>query len=211
MTDLGPDERRELLGVLEGARERGLLGPGPVETHLDHSMAWAAALGRPPTTFLDLGSGGGVPGLVLASVWPDTRAVLLDAHQRAVAYILDAVERLGLDERVETVADRAEAAGRDPIRREAFPLVVARGFAAPAVTAECGSAFVVPGGRLSVSEPPGSDPVRWPAAPLERLALRWRGPIAGRGASFVVLEKTGPLDDRWPRRVGVPRRRPLWP
>jgi 16S rRNA (guanine527-N7)-methyltransferase len=208
--DLNGEERNALLGVLEGAQERGLVGPGPLDAHLSHSLAWAAALGPAPERFVDLGSGGGVPGLVLALCWPDTRAVLLDAHQRAVAWILEATERLGLGGRVQAVAERAETAGRDPGFREAFSLAVARGFAAPAVTAECGSAFVVPGGRLSVSEPPGSDPARWPAEELEVLALRRTETLVEGGTSFVVLEKTGPLDTRWPRRVGQPRRRPLW-
>jgi 16S rRNA (guanine527-N7)-methyltransferase len=87
---------------------------------------------------------------------------------------------------------------------------VARGFAAPAVTAECGAAFVAPGGRLSVSEPPGSDPVRWPVEQLAALALGPVETISEGGATFAMLEKTGRLDDRWPRRVGQPRHRPLW-
>jgi 16S rRNA (guanine527-N7)-methyltransferase len=204
------DERRELLGVLAGAQDRGLVGPGPLETHIDHSRAWAGALGAPPERFLDLGSGGGLPGLVLALEWPGTRATLLDSRQLSVAWMLEAAERLGLGDRVDAICERAEAAGRDPELREVFPLVVARGFAAPAVTAECGAAFVAPSGRLSVSEPPGSDPARWPAAELASLGLGPVTTVAGGGATFAILEKTGPLDDRWPRRVGKPRQRPLW-
>jgi 16S rRNA (guanine527-N7)-methyltransferase len=204
------DERRELLGVLAGAQDRGLVGPGPLETHIDHGRAWAAALGAPRQRFLDLGSGGGLPGLVLALEWPGARATLLDARQLSVAWIVEAAERLGLGERVDAICERAETAGRDPELREAFPLVVARGFAAPAVTAECGAAFVAPGGRLSVSEPPGRDPARWPAPELANLALGPAVTVAAGGATYAMLEKTGRLDDRWPRRVGKPRQRPLW-
>lgn len=204
------DERRELLRVLAGAQDRGLVGPGPLEAHVDHSRAWAAALGAAPETFLDLGSGGGLPGLVLALEWPESRGTLLDSRQLSIAWIREAAEQLGLDERIKVVCARAEAAGRDPELREMFPLVVARGFAAPAVTAECGAAFVVPGGRLSVSEPPGSDPARWPVEQLAVLELRPVETIAGREATFAMLEKTGRLADRWPRRVGQPRHRPLW-
>ena len=166
---------------------------------------------RPPEWFLDLGSGGGVPGLVLALEWPGSRATLLDARQLSEAWIIEAAERLGISDRIETVCDRAETAGRDPRFREMFPLVVARGFAAPAVTAECGSAFLRPGGRLSVSEPPGSDAARWPAGSLETVALGPADIVTEGEATFAVLQKTGRLDDRWPRRVGQPRRRPLWP
>jgi 16S rRNA (guanine527-N7)-methyltransferase len=204
------DERRKLLGVLAGAQDRGLVGPGPLEAHVDHSLAWAAALGAPPARFLDLGSGGGLPGLVLAREWPEAQGTLLDSRQLSVAWILEAAEILGLSDRIVGVCERAEIAGRDPELREAFPLVVARGFSAPAVTAECGSAFVAPGGRLSVSEPPGSDPARWPAEHLAGLALRPLATVDADGATFAMLEKTGPLADRWPRRVGQPRHRPLW-
>jgi 16S rRNA (guanine527-N7)-methyltransferase len=199
-----------LVAALEEARARGLLGPGPVEAHLDHTRAWAAHLEPAPARVLDLGSGGGVPGLVLAVAWPGSRVTLLDSRRRAAGWLREAATRLGLSDRVSVVCTRAEEAGRDRELREAFPLVVARGFGQPAVTAECGSAFVAPGGRLSVSDPPGGDPARWPA---ERLAELGLGPAAISGdaeASFVLLPKTAALDERWPRRVGRPARRPLW-
>jgi hypothetical protein len=63
---------------------------------------------------------------------------------------------------------------------------------------------------LSVSEPPGTDPARWPAQPLAELGLRLGRAEAGAGASFVVLDKVEALDGRWPRAVGRPARRPLW-
>lgn len=212
-------ERAELLAVLEGARARGLVGPGPLGIHVDHALAWAEALEPAPARFLDLGTGAGVPGLVLALRWPATTAVLLDSRHRSVDWVGEAAARLGVEGRVEWVEARAEAAGRDPRLREAFPLVVARGFGAPAITAECGAAFVVPGGRLSVSEPPEAATTeagasgageRWPEAVLAELGLRVGSRTGTGAATFVVLEKTAPLDDRWPRPVGRPGRRPLW-
>jgi 16S rRNA (guanine527-N7)-methyltransferase len=202
--------RRVLLAVLDDARDRGLVGPGPLGPQLDHALAWAAGLGPGPDRFLDLGTGGGLPGLALASAWPAARGVLLDSRRRALDSVREAIRSLDLADRLEVVEARAETAGRDPRWREAFPLVVARGFAGPAVTAECGSAFVVPGGRLSVSEPPGTDPARWPAQPLAELGLRLGRAEAGAGASFVVLDKVEALGARWPRGVGRPARRPLW-
>jgi 16S rRNA (guanine527-N7)-methyltransferase len=204
------DDRRRLLGLLEGAQDIGLLGPGPVAAHLEHSEAWAVALGPGPESLLDLGSGAGVPGLALALTWPGTRVVLLDARVRSVTWLRDAVDRLDLGSRVEVHHARAEVAGRDPDLREAFALSLARGFGPPAVTAECGSAFVALGGRLSVSEPPGGDPARWPAEALSRLGLRRAGSPQIPGATFVVLDKVKELGARWPRREGTPGRRPLW-
>jgi 16S rRNA (guanine527-N7)-methyltransferase len=204
------DERRELLDILEDARERGLVGPGPPVAHLEHSHAWAEAIRVVPESFLDLGSGGGVPGLPLLMEWAAARATLLDSRQKSAAWIEAAAQRLGWTSRVSVIEDRAEAAGRDPELRESFPLVVARGFGAPAVTAECGSAFVAVGGTLSVSEPPGGDETRWPASGLAPLGLRLAETRVVGEASFVLLEKVEALTDKWPRRVGKPSSRPLW-
>jgi 16S rRNA (guanine527-N7)-methyltransferase len=196
--------------VLAGAQDLGLIGPGPLDAHLEHSEAWAEAIGRPPDSFLDIGSGGGLPGLPLALEWPAARATLLDSHLRSTAWIAEAIVALGLTDRVSVVTERAEAAGRDPELRESFPLVVARGFGAPAVTAECGSPLVAVGGRLSVSEPPGGDPTRWPADQLRALGLVLvETPVTG-SASFVMLEKVEAVAEKWPRRVGKPGARPLW-
>jgi 16S rRNA (guanine527-N7)-methyltransferase len=204
------DERRQLLEVLQGAQDRGLIGPGPLAAHLDHTRAWAEALTSPPGAFLDLGSGGGVPGLPFLLDWPAAHGTLLDSRHRSIEWIAEAAERMGWAGRVTGICDRAEAAGRDPELRESFPLVVARGFGAPAVTAECASPFVTPGGRLSVSEPPGGDPSRRPEEQLAGLSLRLIDTRVVGEASFVMLEKVGALGERWPRRVGKPHQRPLW-
>lgn len=203
-------ERQELLDVLERARDIGLLGPGPVDTHLDHADAWAGALGADPGSFLDLGAGAGVPGLMFLLVWPEAVGTFLDSRQRSVESLRAAAEDLGWSDRVTVVEGRAEDLGRDAELRERFPLVVARGFGSPAATAECGSAFVRVGGRLSVSEPPGGDAGRWPDDGPAQLGLGAATALTAPTGSFVVLEKIAPLADRFPRRVGKPRQRPLW-
>jgi 16S rRNA (guanine527-N7)-methyltransferase len=203
-------ERHELLEVLERARDIGLLGPGPVATHLDHAAAWAGALGADPGSFLDLGAGAGVPGLMFLLVWPESVGTFLDSRQRSVESLRAAAEDLGWTDRMTVVEGRAEDLGRDGELRERFPLVVARGFGSPPATAECGAAFVEVGGRLSVSEPPGGDAGRWSADGLADLALGEPVAMTTPAGSFVVLEKRLPLADRFPRRVGKPRQRPLW-
>ena len=160
---------------------------------------------------LDLGSGGGLPGLVLASYRPELELTLLEARQRACRFLRDSVATLGLT-RVTVVEGRAEDAARRADLRQAFDAVVARSFGPPAVTAECAVGFLRTGGRLVVSEPPGDEERnadRWPTRGLEELGLASPAAGGGPGASFVVMEKARP-DDRWPRRVGVPAKRPLW-
>jgi 16S rRNA (guanine527-N7)-methyltransferase len=196
--------------VLARAQRLGLVGPGPPARHLEHARAFAALLGPAPAAFLDLGSGAGLPGLVLALEWPATRGILLDAGHRRGDHLVTACEELGLADRVTVVVARAEDAARDPRWRGSVDLVVARGFAAPAPTAECAVGFLRPEGRLVVSEPPGGDPGRWDAAGLDRLGLTGPTVTHAGGATAAAFVLAGEADRRWPRRTGVPGRRPLW-
>lgn len=159
---------------------------------------------------LDLGTGGGLPGLVLAAAWADSAWVLLDSRERSVAFVEEAVARLELGERVTALAGRAEEVGRHPAHRGRYGLVTARGFGPPAVTAECGAPLLEVGGRLVVSEPPDSRGDRWPAEPLEQLGLVVWGIQHIGGATAAVLEQVRPCPSTYPRRTGVPAKRPLF-
>jgi 16S rRNA (guanine527-N7)-methyltransferase len=157
---------------------------------------------------LDLGSGGGVPGLVLAEARPELAVVLLDATRRRCRFLREAVAELDLGGRVEVVEERAESAARRPELRERIDVVVARSFGPPPVTAECAVGFLRVGGRLVVSEPPDRAE-RWAEDGLEALGLTPAEHAGGPGASFAWFEKQR-ADERWPRRVGIPAKRPLW-
>jgi 16S rRNA (guanine527-N7)-methyltransferase len=161
-----------------------------------------------PTTALDLGSGGGVPGLPLALHWPLSNWVLLDGNERRTAWLAEAVQTLDLADRVRVVRARAEEAGRDSTLRGGFDVVTARSFGPPAVTAECASPFLRIGGVLVVSEPP-AEVGRWTVDGLAQLGLG----IGGRssGAPWMqVLVQERPCPERFPRRVGIPAKRPLF-
>jgi 16S rRNA (guanine527-N7)-methyltransferase len=205
-----------LLAVLERSRRLGFLGPGSLRVQVEHARGFAAGPEQtgpaaPPARFVDLGSGGGVPGLVLATLWPASRGVLLDASARRCEFLAEAVDELGFAGRIDVVRARAEEAGREPALRATCDLVVARSFGPPAVTAECAAPLLAKEGRLTVSEPPETppDPPRWPPAGLAQLGLvpgpEWQVPFHYR--SFVQVE---PCPDRYPRRVGVPAKRPLF-
>ncbi len=199
--------------VLEDARRLGFLGPESVERHIAHAEAWAEAIeaDQAPSSFLDLGSGGGIPGLVLALRWPESVVVLLDSQLRRTAWLRTAVGRLGIAGRVSVAEGRAETLGHELLLREQFPLVVARSFGAPPMTAELGSAFVVPGGVLSVSEPPGTGAhQRWPEDRLSLLGLRKPRQVVHGGSSFVILRKDSALRDGFPRGQNRLLRDPVW-
>jgi predicted O-methyltransferase YrrM len=104
----------ELTDLLEEARQRGFLGPGPVEPHLDHARAFVVAAQDAPERAVDLGAGGGLPGLVLAvEFWPEAEWVFLDAQQKRTLFLQEAIEELDLEDRVQVVTQRAEEFGRD--------------------------------------------------------------------------------------------------
>jgi 16S rRNA (guanine527-N7)-methyltransferase len=201
-----------LLSVLEEARRRGLLGRRIlVAEHIRHAEAWERVL-PPAASIVDLGTGGGVPGLVLAVLRPHARGTLIEAAEGRCAFLRWAIGELGLGDRWEVRCDRAEDAAHAEGLRERFDGAVARGFGPPAVSAECLSAFVRVGGWCSVSEPPSAAArtgQRWPEEGCARLGLRVVGAVE-RPVGAVVLEKVGVLDRRFPRRSGALRKRPLW-
>ncbi len=203
-------QRVALHAILGRSRRQGWLGPGDLEVHVRHAEAMARTVGEPPEHFLDLGSGGGVPGLVLALIWPQAQGLFLDAGARRVSFLGEACRELALGPRLAVLQARAEEAARRPELRSGFDLVVARGFGRPAVTAECAVGFLRPGGRLVVSEPPEVDIRRWPDEPLARLGYSPAALTRTDGASFATLELTRVPGPDWPRRTGVPAKRPLW-
>ncbi len=216
-----------LLEVLGQSRSQDLLGPMALDEQIDHALGFAHAYeqaragqssadsgGNPvpaPGRWLDLGSGGGLPGLVLAQYWPEAAAVLLDAAQRRTTFLAESVLTLGWAGRVEVVRSRAEDAGSSPEYRGAFDAVWARSFGSPPITAECAAPFLKPGGLLVVSEPPspGQTTIRWPQAGLAELGQEPLMAVRARFGYQVVRQST-PCPERFPRRSGVAAKRPLY-
>ncbi len=205
-----------LSGVLQRSAEIGFLGGMPIPEQIDHALGFAAVaediLGGMPTSMIDLGTGGGVPGMVLACCWPESRVVLMDGSERRTEFLIESLRQIAVGRGAEVVLGRAEELGHRPDLREGFQVVTSRSFGAPPVTAECGSAFLEDGGILVVSEPPGSaDEERWPSVGVARCSLvpDGRAEVEGR-FGYQVLRKAGSLDARFPRRVGIPAKRPLF-
>ncbi len=207
-----------LAAVLHRAQALGFIGGTDLTNHIDHALGFARAFGSsPPSAAVDLGSGGGLPGLVLARHWPTSAWWLVDANERRSRFLTEAVAELGWQGRVVVVRGRAEEVARRSDLRAAMDLVTARSFGSPAVTAECGAAFLAPDGRLVVSEPPpGSEESpsapRWPMAGLAELDLEVVPQDSGQDdvGTYQVLRMVGQCPDRYPRRVGIPAKRPLF-
>lgn len=208
--------------ALKHARQVGLFGGEELDQQVRHSLGFARALESigavPPASWLDLGSGGGLPGLVLAHRWEQSQATLLDANLRRCQALEAAVSALGWAPRVRVVRARAEEIGRQAAWRQSQQAVVARSFGPPAVTAECAAPFLCQDGYLIVSEPPVPEavagvevghPDRWPAGPLGELGLR-PAHFGQSDFGYQVLVQVRPCPDRFPRRPGMPAKRPLF-
>lgn len=193
-----------LISVLERSAASGFLGPRSLDDQLQHAIGFASAAPRAPGSqdlACDLGSGGGLPGLVLAvEVWPESRWVLLEGMAKRCELLGWAVEELGLGERVSVVHGRVEHLARPgfPLRG-ACTLVTSRSFGPPRVTAEAAAPLLSPGGTLVVSEPPDSEGERWPAAGLEPLGLVPNGVVRTERAGYMVLTQQQACPPEYPR------------
>ena len=202
-----------LTRALEESRARGYLGPGAVAPHITHAegfaLAWEARFITPPTSFLDLGSGGGLPGLVLLQRW-NCHGTLNDSITKRLQFLQEVLDWPGAPSFGHVMPGRAEELARQEEFDSAFDLVVARSFGPPAVTAECAARFLAVGGVLIVSEPPDDDETgRWSEDGLRRLGLMSLGRTR-QGAAFQVVQKVHTTPSTYPREVGVPKKRPLF-
>lgn len=207
-------------GALLDRREHGQLVADPrpevvVGRHLVDALAVADA-GVLPTAgpALDLGSGAGLPGLVLAVAGPPGLSwTLLEPMARRRAFLVDAAAVAGVE--LEVSGERAEIAGRGP-RRGRHVLVTARAVGALDVLVELAVPLLAVGGRL-VAWKGGRDDDEAATGRAAAAALAATEPVwtrlpdgdEGQPRHVVVVERSGPLPDRYPRRDGVPARRPL--
>lgn len=169
-----------------------------------------------PGRVLDLGTGAGFPALPLAIVRPELTLVPLDATRKKVEFVARAAQALGLD-RVHPQVGRAESLGREPGQREGYDRVVTRAVAALPVLAELALPFLRVGGLLVAQKGPltsGELEAGTQAAAEVGGALRatetFALPLAGDSRTLVVIEKVAPTPQRYPRREGVPNRKPLF-
>ena len=186
--------------------------------HFGESLAVAAALyqkgvlrpGQPART-IDLGAGAGFPGLPIKIVHAALRLTLLESSAKKTAFLEDVVERLAVPD-VAVVTGRAEIAAHEPDHREAYDLVLARAVASLPVLVELALPFLRLGGFLAA--PKGSRAAQEVAAATPALEA-CGGRILGAERlpdsllTLVLVEKVAPTPPTYPRRPGIPAKRPL--
>jgi 16S rRNA (guanine527-N7)-methyltransferase len=151
------------------------------------------SLGGP---IVDVGSGGGTPGIPLAASLPERQVTLLEAERRKTEFLERwATELPNLD----VVWGRAE---EQPTER--FGVAVAKALAHPPVAAEWCLPLVEVGGAVVLWVGPSAEPER-----VARVAEQLAGELVASPPGFLVLRKLGPTPAGFPRRPGMARKRPL--
>ena len=149
-----------------------------------------------PGSVVDVGSGGGTPGIPLAVALPDRDVTLLEAERRKCEFLRRWEPELA---NLRVIWGRAEG---QPV--DAYGVAVAKALAQPPVAAEWCLPLVRPGGAAILWVGPSADHER-----LVRVAERLAAEPADAPAGFAVLRKLGPTPLGFPRRTGVARKRPL--
>jgi 16S rRNA (guanine527-N7)-methyltransferase len=169
----------------------------------------------PDVRMIDVGAGAGFPGIPLKLICPGTRLTLLEATGKKVTFLEHIVERLGLH-RVTTIKARAEELAHDPAHREQYNLALARAVAELPVVVEYTLPFCKIGGWVVAQKGAAGGAEAWRAEPAITLLggeLRRVVPLELPGLpedrSLVLIEKVAPTPSTYPRRPGIPAKRPL--
>ncbi len=198
---------------LTGTREpRALWGQ-----HICDSLALLRPLEEArPQSLLDVGTGGGLPGIAIACVCPGLRVTLLDATRKKLDALDRIIRELALDD-VKTLWGRAETLAHDAAYRESFDAVTVRAVGDLRVCIEYAAGFIRPGGQAWFYR--GTQSVEADVARGERAAGRCRMshvstwlydlPAPHGTRALAVYVKDNPLPTSLPRAAGTPKLKPL--
>jgi len=163
---------------------------------LDNALAGLELVRGFDGPIVDVGSGGGTPGIPLAASLPDRQVTLLEAERRKTEFLLRWKEELP---NLDVVWGRAESQVTD-----CYKVAVAKALAQPPVAAEWCLPLVAEGGAVVLWVGPSAD-----VGAIGRVAGKLAGEVAESPPGFVVIRKTGPTPPGFPRRPGVAKKRPL--
>jgi 16S rRNA (guanine527-N7)-methyltransferase len=194
--------------LLEANRKMNLTGakdPAALVQHLLDALTLASDVTE---SLVDVGSGGGLPGIPLALA-TGARVLLVEPTAKKAAFLERALRECGVAGLA--VAERAEVVAREAQYREQFAFATARAVSNAPTVAELTVPFLRIGGRALLQ--------RGVMAPRERQALEDAAPMLGAALvedreldgehRILILEKLHPTEQRFPRRNGVPEKRPL--
>jgi 16S rRNA (guanine527-N7)-methyltransferase len=166
--------------------------------HVEGALAAAPFLKRGPV--VDVGSGGGSPGIPLAASRPDLHFDLIESNRKKCDFLRRWTDELA---NVSVVCARAEEYARGS-GRDSYGTALARALAPPAVASEWCLPLVAPGGRAVLFVGTSAE-----EEAVARAASLLAAELEDAPPGFLLLRKTGPTPDRFPRRPGLARKRPL--
>lgn len=164
---------------------------------------------------VDLGTGAGFPGLPLKIVQPEIKLTLLEVKRKKVSFLQEVIKQLNIGE-VQVINRRAEEIGQDNCYRDKFDYVMARAVAKLSVILEYSLPLLKRGGLFVVWKGPAVDPelkeanraIQFLGGELRQVA-DFRLPFLNAGRRLIVVQKVGITPLRYPRRPGIPQKRPL--
>ena len=185
---------------------------GSIKPHGDHAMGFVAFSDNPERDFvghvIDIGSGAGLPALILAEAYPQTTWILVERRAGRADLLRRAVKRLEFADRIEVVSEDVTVAARSRLRNSAN-WVTARSFGSPGDTAECAAPFLVAGGELLTSEPNDGDiGKRWPQPGLDRVDLEYVGEWSTESGRYARFRRGEAVIEDIPRKGS--RKKPLF-
>lgn len=167
---------------------------------------------RPKVT--DIGSGAGFPGVVIKIAFPEITLTLIESRKKRAGFLRELAALLDLND-IMVLEERAEDAGRDPRYRENSDIVLSRAVARLRVLLEYALPLMVVGGRLialkgaeaALEVEEGKGALRKLGGEIKEVRAVY--PIAGKTRNLVIVEKTAVTPIEYPRRSGIPSKRPI--
>ena len=183
---------RVLERILREAQRIGALSNAPVAEIIKHAKWFAEAI--PPTalTGIDLGSGAGVPGLIVALFCPQLNLQLVDRRVGRTDVLIRAVHALNLTDRVTVRCCEISDMTKDSTWAKHFDVAMSRGLGPPIQTLNLSRDLVKPGGVIIISEPPPDSDSRWNEQQVRALGLE--GPSRIGAVAMFHVKQFG-LDD----------------
>lgn len=164
---------------------------------------------------IDLGSGGGLPGIPLAISFPNKQFILLESNNKKVRFMTEVKQELNLNN-VEIIHGRAEEYGQNTKWRESMDFIISRAVASLSVLIELSIPLLKIKGTMIAYKGPNIDEeimnsmnARQLLKTSDPMVISYELPEQAGSRNLVIMEKLGPTDKSYPRRPGMPEKRPL--